>query len=157
MKAVEECICFYQRHLQQPHQHRQQVLDRGCPGAWGGASMCAACLFLISTPLTLRGFAINTQGREKKTTKTVKRHSDEKHCNMRHSFKLCVFIRGRQQHIVQEGVKKKQKTCDEDREGRRRRRSTSEDSLLCLLRGVWHLAKSSYLALTFTTHAFQWA
>lgn len=47
--------CSHQRHLQQPHQQRQQVLGRGCPGAWGGASMCAACLFLISTPLTLRG------------------------------------------------------------------------------------------------------
>lgn len=44
-------VWSYHRHLQQPHQQRQQVLGRGCPGAWGGASICAACLFLISTPL----------------------------------------------------------------------------------------------------------
>lgn len=53
--SVTESFSLYQRHLQQPHQQRQQVLGRGCPGAWGGASMCAACLFLISTPLTLQG------------------------------------------------------------------------------------------------------
>ena len=49
----------YQRHLQQPHQHMQQLLGRGWPGAWGRPSMCGCCRFLMSTPLKLQGYGGN--------------------------------------------------------------------------------------------------
>lgn len=52
-------LSSFQRHLQQPHQQRQQVLGRGCPGTWGGPSMRPDCLFLISTPLRLWGMRIS--------------------------------------------------------------------------------------------------